>query len=88
MDFKMLASAYGKQGNSEKAEGALRSLKKSGLVLDVVSYTALVEAYGRVGDCRRVESIFRQMKSSRPEPSMLTYQTIIKNFTEVLLFYF
>ncbi|XP_057865110.1 pentatricopeptide repeat-containing protein At3g59040 isoform X2 [Cryptomeria japonica] len=82
MDFKMLVSAYGKQGDSEKAEGTLRSMKKSGLDLDVVSYTALMEAYGRAGHYNRAESIFRQMKSSGPEPSVLTYHTIIKLFVE------
>uniref|UniRef100_A0A0D6R2Y3 Pentacotripeptide-repeat region of PRORP domain-containing protein n=1 Tax=Araucaria cunninghamii TaxID=56994 RepID=A0A0D6R2Y3_ARACU len=82
MDFNLLVSAYGKQGNVAKAEGTLTSMKKFGFSLNVVNYTALVEAYGKAGDYKRAESIFRRMKSLGPEPSLLTYQTIIKVFVE------
>ncbi|KAH9306241.1 hypothetical protein KI387_010645, partial [Taxus chinensis] len=62
MDFNMLVSAYGKQGEIEKAETTLRSMTKYGFSLDVVSYTALMEAYGKAGHYNRAESIFRRMK--------------------------
>lgn len=82
MDFNMLISAYGKQGDFERAERASRSMKRCGFSLNVVTYTALIEAYGRAGHYKKAESIFKRMQSSGPEPSVLTFQTMIKVLVE------
>ena len=49
MDFLMLITAYGKQGDFNKAERILSFMNKKGYVPSVVSHTALMEAYGRGG---------------------------------------
>jgi pentatricopeptide repeat protein len=82
MDFNMLISAYGKQGDFERAERAVGLMKRSGFSLNVVTYTALIEAYGRAGHYKKAESIFKRMQSSGPEPSVLTFQTMIKVLVE------
>ncbi|XP_074264181.1 pentatricopeptide repeat-containing protein At3g59040 [Silene latifolia] len=82
MDFVMLITAYGKQGNFAKAEKVLCYMNKKGFVPNVVSYTALMEAYGRGGQYSLAESVFRRMQISGPEPSALTYQIILKIFVE------
>ncbi|GLU03963.1 hypothetical protein SLE2022_211320 [Rubroshorea leprosula] len=82
MDSLMLITAYGKQGDFNKAERILTFMNKKGHVPCVVSHTALMEAYGRGGRYNNAEAIFRRMQSSGPEPSALTYQIILKIFVE------
>ncbi|KAH7577082.1 hypothetical protein ACOSP7_002172 [Xanthoceras sorbifolium] len=82
MDFLMLITAYGKQGDFNRAEKVLSFMNKNGYVPSVVSYTALMEAYGRAGRYNNAEGIFRRMQSSGPQPSALTYQIILKLFVE------
>ncbi|GLT26264.1 hypothetical protein SLA2020_013460 [Shorea laevis] len=82
MDSLMLITAYGKQGDFNKAERILTFMNKKGHVPCVVSHAALMEAYGRGGRCNNAEAIFRRMQSSGPEPSALTYQIILKIFAE------
>lgn len=83
MDFLMLITAYGKQGDFNQAEKVLSLMNKKGFTPNVVSHTALMEAYGKGGRYKNAEAIFRRMKSSGPEPSALTYQIILKVFVEV-----
>lgn len=83
MDFLMLITAYGKQGDFNKAERVLSYMNKKGYVPSVISHTALMEAYGRGGQFNKAVAIFRRMQSSGPEPSALTYQIILKSFVEV-----
>ncbi|KAK8716449.1 hypothetical protein V6N13_043757 [Hibiscus sabdariffa] len=82
MDFLMLITAYGKQGDFNKAEKVLSFMNKKGYVPSVVSHTALMEAYGKGGRYNNAEAIFRRMQSSGPEPSAVTYQIILKIFVE------
>ncbi|XP_058098398.1 pentatricopeptide repeat-containing protein At3g59040 isoform X2 [Magnolia sinica] len=82
MDFLMLITAYGKQGDFNKAERVLRYMNKNGYRPSVISHTALMEAYGKAGQYNEAEAIFRRMQSSGPEPSPLTYQIILKTFVE------
>ncbi|KAK9667907.1 hypothetical protein RND81_13G019800 [Saponaria officinalis] len=82
MDFVMLITAYGKQGNYAKAEKVLCYMNKKGFVPNVVSFTALMEAYGKGGQYSIAESVFRRMQISGPEPSALTYQIILKILVE------
>ncbi|KAL2934050.1 hypothetical protein RDABS01_017169, partial [Bienertia sinuspersici] len=82
MDFMMLITAYGKQGDFVKAEKLLTYMNVQGFAPNVVSYTALMEAYGRGGEYSKAESVFRRMQTSGPEPSALTYQIILKIFVE------
>lgn len=83
MDFLMLITAYGKQGDFNKAEKLLSFMNKKGYAPSVVSHTALMEAYGRGGRYNNAEAIFRRMRSSGPQPSALTYQIILKLFVQV-----
>ncbi|GAB4850706.1 hypothetical protein Ancab_030006 [Ancistrocladus abbreviatus] len=82
MDFLMLITAYGKQGDFIKAERVLSYMNKKGYAPGVVSHTALMEAYGRGGQTNKAEATFRRMQTSGPEPSALTYQIILKTFVE------
>ncbi|KAF8391027.1 hypothetical protein HHK36_023327 [Tetracentron sinense] len=82
MDFLMLITAYGKQGDFNRAERVLSYMTKKGYPPSVISHTALMEAYGRGGQYNKAETIFRRMQSSGPEPSALTYQIILKIFVE------
>ncbi|KAJ8749769.1 hypothetical protein K2173_012320 [Erythroxylum novogranatense] len=82
MDYHMLITAYGKQGDFNRAESLLGLMNKKGYLPNVVSYTALMEAYGRGGQYNTAEAIFRRMLSSGPEPSALTYQIILKTFVQ------
>ncbi|XVE86258.1 hypothetical protein DITRI_Ditri18aG0021000 [Diplodiscus trichospermus] len=82
MDFLMLITAYGKQGDFNKAERILSFMNKRGYVTSVVSHTAVMEAYGKGGRYNNAEAIFRRMQSSGPEPSALTYQIILKILVE------
>ncbi|KAK6238484.1 hypothetical protein QUC31_003953 [Theobroma cacao] len=82
MDFIMLITAYGKQGDFNKAERIMSFMNKKGYAPSVVSHTALMEAYGRGGRYNNAEAIFRRMQSSGPEPSALTYQIILKILVE------
>lgn len=82
MDFVMLITAYGKQGDFIKAENIFSYMNKKGFAPNVVSYTALMEAYGRGGQYNKAESVFRRMQTSGPEPSALTYQIILKIYVE------
>ncbi|XP_057954672.1 pentatricopeptide repeat-containing protein At3g59040-like [Malania oleifera] len=82
MDFLMLITAYGKQGDFNKAERILSYMNKKGYVPSVVSHTAIMEAYGRGGESNKAEAVFRRMQLSGPEPSALTYQIILKIFVE------
>lgn len=79
----MLITAYGKEGNFNKAEKILGIMNKKGYAPNVLSQTALMEAYGRGGKYSNAEAIFRRMRSSGPEPSSLTYQIILKTFVQV-----
>eukprot|EP00252_Welwitschia_mirabilis_P022042 TRINITY_DN5831_c0_g1_i1.p1 TRINITY_DN5831_c0_g1~~TRINITY_DN5831_c0_g1_i1.p1 ORF type:complete len:360 (-),score=59.53 TRINITY_DN5831_c0_g1_i1:43-1122(-) len=78
LDYNMLMLAYGKQGNFEKAESTLKSMKKNGVPIDVAAYTALIEAYGKAGHSNEAYSIFKRMQLGGPEPSVVTYQTMMK----------
>lgn len=82
MDFVMLITAYGKQGDFVKAEKTLSYMNKEGFPPNVVSYTALMEAYGIGGQYNKAEAVFRRMQTSGPEPSAITYQIILKIFVE------
>ncbi|XP_010275891.1 PREDICTED: pentatricopeptide repeat-containing protein At3g59040 [Nelumbo nucifera] len=82
MDFLMLITAYGKQGEFNKAERLLSYMNKKGYPPSVISHTALMEAYGRGGQYNKAETMFRRMQTSGPEPSALTYQIILKIFVE------
>ncbi|XP_048328255.2 pentatricopeptide repeat-containing protein At3g59040 isoform X2 [Ziziphus jujuba] len=82
MDYLMLVTAYGKQGNFNQAERVLSLINKKGYAPSVISHTALMEAYGRGGRYNNAEAIFRRMQASGPEPSALTYQIILKIFVE------
>ncbi|GAB4850698.1 hypothetical protein Ancab_030004 [Ancistrocladus abbreviatus] len=73
MDFLMLITAYGMQGDFIKAERVLSYMNKKGYAPGVVSHTALMEPYGRGGQTNKAEAIFRRMQTSGPEPSALTY---------------
>lgn len=79
----MLITAYGKQGDFNRAERVLSLISKKGHAPSVISHTALMEAYGRGGRYNNAEAIFRRMQSSGPEPSALTYQIILDMFVEV-----
>lgn len=81
-DFLMLITAYGKQGDFNKAERVLSFMNKEGYLPSVVSYTGLMEAYGKGGQYNNAEAIFRRMQSSGPEPSALTYQIILTIFVQ------
>lgn len=83
MDFVMLITAYGKQGDFVKAEKTLSYMNKEGFPPNVVSYTALMEAYGIGGQYNKAEAVFRRMQTSGPEPSAITYQIILKIFVEM-----
>lgn len=80
----MLITAYGKQGDFNKAEKILSFMNKKCYVPSVVSHTALMEAYGKGGRYNNAEAIFRRMQSSGPEPSAVTYQIILKILVEVV----
>ncbi|XP_057476674.1 pentatricopeptide repeat-containing protein At3g59040 [Actinidia eriantha] len=82
MDFLMLITAHGKQGDFNKAEMVFSYMNKKGYAPNVISLTALMEAYGRGGQYNKAETIFRRMQSSGPEPSAVTYQIILKTFVE------
>ncbi|KAM7503002.1 hypothetical protein LguiB_001906 [Lonicera macranthoides] len=82
MDTLMLITAYGKQGDFNKAERVFSYINKKGYPPNVISHTALMEAYGKGGQYNRAEAIFRRMQSSGPEPSAVTYQIILKSFVE------
>ncbi|CAK9157702.1 unnamed protein product [Ilex paraguariensis] len=82
MDFLMLITAYGKQGDFNKAERVLSYMNKKGFPPSVISHTALMEAYGKGRQYNKAEAIFRKMQSSGPEPSAVTYQIILKIFVE------
>ncbi|GMG98876.1 hypothetical protein Nepgr_000716 [Nepenthes gracilis] len=82
MDFLMLITAYGKQGDFIKAERVLSYMNRNGYVPSVGSHTALMEAYGRGGQYNKAKAVFRRMQTSGPEPSALTYQIILKIFVE------
>lgn len=82
----MLITAYGKQGDFNRAERVLSLISKKGHAPSVISHTALMEAYGRGGRYNNAEAIFRRMQSSGPEPSALTYQIILDMFVEVKSF--
>lgn len=82
----MLITAYGKQGDFNKAERVLSYMNKRGYPQSVISHTALIEAYGRGGQYSKAEAIFRRMQSSGPEPSAITYQIILKTFVEVVIY--
>ncbi|GFP96395.1 pentatricopeptide repeat-containing protein at3g59040 [Phtheirospermum japonicum] len=82
MDFLMLITAYGKQGDFNKAERILGYMTKKGYPPHVGSYTALMEAYGKGNQYNKSEAIFRRMQTSGPEPSAVTYQIILKIFVE------
>lgn len=79
----MLITAYGKQGDFNRAEKVLSFMNRKSYLPNVVSHTALLEAYGRGGKYNNAEAIFRRMQSSGPEPSALTYQIMLKIFVEV-----
>lgn len=83
MDALMLITAYGKQGDFNKAERVLGYMNKKGYPPSVVSHTALMEAYGKGGQYNKAEATFRRMQTSGPEPSAVTYQIILKIFVEV-----
>ncbi|XP_050272164.1 pentatricopeptide repeat-containing protein At3g59040 isoform X1 [Quercus robur] len=82
LDFLMLLTAYGKQGDFNRAERVFSLMNKKGYAPSVISHTALMEAYGRGGRYNNAEAIFRRMLSSGPQPSALTYQIILKIFVE------
>ncbi|KAI3826102.1 hypothetical protein L1987_00145 [Smallanthus sonchifolius] len=82
MDALMLITAYGKQGDFNRAERVFSYLNKKGYPASVISHTALMESYGKGGQCNKAEAIFRRMQSSGPEPSAITYQIILKIFVE------
>ncbi|KAL7615817.1 hypothetical protein Lser_V15G01893 [Lactuca serriola] len=82
MDALMLITAYGKEGDFNKAERVFSYINKKGYPPSVISHTALMEAYGKGGQCNKAEAIFRRMQSSGPEPSAITYQIILKIFVE------
>ncbi|KAL3715225.1 hypothetical protein ACJRO7_007028 [Eucalyptus globulus] len=82
MDLLMLITAYGKQGNFNRAERVMSFIKKKKYAPNVIAYTALMEAYGRGRRYNNAEAIFRRMQSSGPEPSAFTYQIILKTFVE------
>ncbi|CAH1435180.1 unnamed protein product [Lactuca virosa] len=82
MDALMLITAYGKEGDFNKAERVFSYINKKGYPPSVISHTALMEAYGKGGQCNKAEEIFRRMQSSGPEPSAVTYQIILKIFVE------
>ncbi|KAK9050741.1 hypothetical protein SSX86_030291 [Deinandra increscens subsp. villosa] len=82
MDALMLITAYGKQGDFNKAERVFSYLNKKGYPPSVISHTALMEAYGKGGQYNKAEAIFRRMQSSGPEPSAISYQIILKTFVE------
>ncbi|KAF3677819.1 Pentatricopeptide repeat-containing protein [Capsicum annuum] len=82
MDYLMLITAYGKQGDFGKAERILGYMNKKGYPANVISHTALMEAYGKGGQYGKAEAIFRRMQTSGPEPSAITYQIILKIFVE------
>lgn len=79
----MLITAYGKQGDFNKAERVLSYMNQKGYAPHVISYTALMEAYGNGGQYNKAEAIFRRMQSSGPEPSAVTYQIILNTFVKV-----
>ncbi|GMH13365.1 hypothetical protein Nepgr_015206 [Nepenthes gracilis] len=78
MDFLMLITAYGKQGDFIKAERVLSYMNRNGYVPNVGSHTALMEAYGRGRQYNKAKVVFRRMQTSGPKPSALTYQIILK----------
>ncbi|PWA43157.1 tetratricopeptide repeat (TPR)-like superfamily protein [Artemisia annua] len=82
MDALMLITAYGKEGDFNKAERVFSYINKKGYPPSVISHTALMEAYGKGGQCNKAEAIFRRMQSAGPEPSAVTYQIILKIFVE------
>ncbi|XP_050381329.1 pentatricopeptide repeat-containing protein At3g59040 isoform X2 [Argentina anserina] len=82
MDYLMLITAYGKEGQFNRAEKVLSLLNEKGYAPNVISHTALMEAYGKGGRYNNAEAIFRRMQSSGPEPSAVTYQIILKFFVE------
>nr|XP_043611259.1 pentatricopeptide repeat-containing protein At3g59040-like [Erigeron canadensis] len=82
MDALMLITAYGKEGDFNRAERVFSYINKKGYPPSVISYTALMEAYGKGGQANKAEAIFRRMQSSGPEPSAVTYQIILKIFVE------
>lgn len=77
LDHNLLITAYGKLGEPEKVERALRIMKKAGVTPSVAPYTSLIEAYGRKRFFEKAESIFNKMLEEGPSPTALTYQTII-----------
>lgn len=78
MDFLMLITAYGKQGDFNKAERVFSIMNRKGYEPSVVSCTALMEAYGKGGRYNNAAAIFHRMQSVGPEPSTLTYQIMLK----------
>ncbi|GAB2285044.1 hypothetical protein Dimus_019500 [Dionaea muscipula] len=82
MDFAMLMTAYGKQGDFRKAERVMGYMNKKAFAPSVVPYTALMEAYGRGGRYEEAAALFHRMQTSGPEPSAVTYQIILKIFVE------
>ncbi|KAI7993506.1 Pentatricopeptide repeat-containing protein [Camellia lanceoleosa] len=58
MDFLMLITAHGKQGDFNKAKRVLSYMTKKGYASNMIFHTALMEAYGRGGQYNKAEAIF------------------------------
>ncbi|GAB2233633.1 hypothetical protein Droror1_Dr00002860 [Drosera rotundifolia] len=82
MDYTMLMTAHGKQGDIIKAERLTDYMNKKGFPPNVVSHTALMEAYGRGRQYDKAEEVFHRMKTLGPQPSAVTYQIILNIFVE------
>jgi pentatricopeptide repeat protein len=58
-------------------------MSKNGYWPTLISQTALIEAYGRSKQHRKAEAVFHRMQTSGPEPSLITYQIVLKSLVEV-----
>lgn len=78
ISWSILIGIYGNSYDMKGALQALRTMRDTGIKLDVVAYTVAIKACVQNGNPRVAFSLFEEMKRYQLKPNWVTYRTLLR----------
>ncbi|KAK8919243.1 Pentatricopeptide repeat-containing protein [Platanthera zijinensis] len=78
ISWSILIGIYGNSYDMKGALQALRTMRDTGIKVDVVAYTVAIKACVQNGNPRVAFSLFEEMKRYQLKPNWVTYKTLLR----------
>ncbi|KAL9239269.1 hypothetical protein vseg_013608 [Gypsophila vaccaria] len=82
ISWSILIDIYGASGNVQGALEILKTMRETGMKLDVIAYTTAIKVCVENKYLKTAFSLFVEMKRNRVKPNLVTYNTLLRARTK------